>query len=313
MSLASVARQRESELGRQRQPFSERLAQAIPFHYAAIAPALIATAAVILVPLVYSVGLSLYHFVLTDPRNVRFDGLANYAHAFSDPSFFGSLQTTVVYGAVTVSVEFGLGMVFALVVHNLTWGQGVVRTAMLIPMFLTPAVVAFMWRFLLHPELGIVDYLLSQVGLGRPVWLGDPRLALLSVILVDIWRNTPFVFLVLLAGMQSLPGELYEAAAVDGASAAQRFWGVTLPLLKPLILVALIIRTMDAVREFDTIFIMTGGGPGNATETIALATYRYSFRNYDMGLGSAVSYIIFGVVFFVGLYFVRQMRRAQTS
>src|SRR5919199_1051202 len=155
MSLASVARQRGSQLGRRRQPLAQRLAHAVPFHYAAIAPALIATAAVILVPLVYSVGLSLYHFVLTDPRNVRFDGLTNYVHAFSDPSFLGSLQTTVVYGVVTVSVEFVLGMAFALVVHNLTWGQGLVRTAMLIPFFLTPAVVAFMWRFLLHPELGI--------------------------------------------------------------------------------------------------------------------------------------------------------------
>jgi multiple sugar transport system permease protein len=312
MGLASVARERQSRVGR-RQPLAERAAEVIPFHYAAILPALIITAAVILGPLVYSIGVSLYHFVLTDPRNVHFDGLANYAHAFSDPSFVGSLQTTVVYGVTTVTVEFGLGMLFALVVHNLTSGQGVVRTAMLIPMFLTPAVVAFMWRFLLHPELGIVDYLLSQVGLGRPVWLGDPKLALVSVVLVDIWRNTPFVFLVLLAGMQSLPGELYEAAAMDGASPAQRFWGVTLPLLKPLILVALIIRTMDAVREFDTIFIMTGGGPGNATETIALATYRYSFRNYDMGLGSAVSYIIFAVVFVLSIFFVRQMQRARIT
>jgi multiple sugar transport system permease protein len=219
----------------------------------------------------------------------------------------------VAYGVATVAVEFGLGMVFALIVHNLTWGQGVVRTAMLIPMFLTPAVVAFMWRFLLHPDLGIVDYLLGQVGLGHPVWLGDPRLALLSVIAVDVWRSTPFMFLVFLAGMQSLPAELFEAAAVDGASFWQRFRRLTLPLLMPLILVAVIIRGMDALREFDTIFIMTGGGPGNATETIALATQRYSFRVYNMGLGSAVSYIIFGVVFLFGIFFVRRMHRTQVE
>jgi multiple sugar transport system permease protein len=121
------------------------------------------------------------------------------------------------------------------------------------------------------------------------------------------------MFLVFLAGMQSLPAELYEAAAVDGASYWRQFVGVTLPLLRPLILVALIIRGMDALREFDTIFIMTGGGPGNATETIALATYRYSFKIYNMGLGSAVSYIIFGVVFILSLFFVRQMQRTQAD
>jgi multiple sugar transport system permease protein len=130
---------------------------------------------------------------------------------------------------------------------------------------------------------------------------------------VDIWRSTPFMFLIFLAGMQSLPGELFEAAAVDGANAWQRFWGLTIPLLRPLILVALVIRGMDALREFDTIFIMTAGGPGNATETIALATYRYSFRNYDMGLGSAVSYIIFAVVFVLSLVFVRQLQRSRTQ
>ena len=285
----------------------------LPFHYVAILPALIATVSVIVVPLAYSFGISFYHFVLTDPRNLRFDGLANYAHAFSDPSFVNSLRITLIYGVGTVSVELVLGMASAVLVNRLTWGQGVVRTAMLVPIFMTPAVAAFMWRFLLHPDLGIVDYLLSQIGLGRPVWLGDPKLALISVMAVDIWRSTPFMFLVFLAGMQSLPAELFEAAAVDGASAWQRFRSLTLPLLRPLILVALVIRGMDALREFDTLFIMTGGGPGNATETIALATYRYSFRNYDMGLGSAVSYIIFGVVFVLSLFFVRQLQRSRRA
>ena len=285
----------------------------LPFHYVAILPALIATVSVIVVPLAYSFGISFYHFVLTDPRNLRFDGLANYAHAFSDPSFVNSLRITLIYGVGTVSTELVLGMASAVLVNRLSWGQGVVRTAMLVPIFMTPAVAAFMWRFLLHPDLGIVDYLLSQIGLGRPVWLGDPKLALISVMAVDVWRSTPFMFLVFLAGMQSLPSELFEAAAVDGASAWQRFRSLTLPLLRPLILVALVIRGMDALREFDTLFIMTGGGPGNATETIALATYRYSFRNYDMGLGSAVSYIIFAVVFVLSLFFVRQLQRSRRA
>jgi ABC-type sugar transport system permease subunit len=291
----------------------EALSGAIPFHYWAVLPALIATLAVVVLPLIYSFGLSFWHYILTDPRNVHFDGLANYSHAINDPTFRNSLGTTAIYGVGTVAVELVLGMAFALVVNGLTVGAGLVRTAMLVPVFMTPAVVAFMWRFMLHPDLGIVNFLLSNIGLGHPVWLGDPKLALPSLMGVEIWRNTPFMFLVFLAGMQSLPSELYEAAAVDGASFWQRFRSVTLPLLSPLILVAVIIRGMDALREFDTIFIMTGGGPGNATETIAISTYRYSFRNYDMGLGSAVSYVIFAVVFLFGIYFVRRMNRTRVD
>lgn len=312
MGLVTATEQRASAYGKAT-GLGDRLGRLVPFHYAAILPALLATVAVVVLPLLYSIGLSFWHYVLTDPKNVHFDGLANYAHALSDPTFRNSLGTTVEYGLGTVAAELVLGMAFALIINGLTWGQGVVRTAMLVPIFMTPAVVAFMWRFLLHPDFGIINYFLSSVGLGHPVWLGDPKLALPAVMAVDIWRNSPFMFLVFLAGMQSLPAELYEAASVDGASFRQQFRHITLPLLSPLILVALIIRGMDALREFDTIFIMTGGGPGNATETIAISTYRYSFKNYDMGLGSAVSYIIFGIVFLFGMYFVRTMNRKRTG
>jgi multiple sugar transport system permease protein len=293
--------------------FWGRLNALVPFEYVAVLPALIATLAVIVLPLLFSLIVSFYRYLLTDPRNIYFNGLANYVQAFNDPSFFHSIWTTLIFAVGTVAVQFLLGMVFALVVHNLTFGQGLVRTAMLVPMFMTPAVVAFMWRFILHPDLGIMNVVTAALGFGRPVWLGDPKLALWSVMAVDIWRSTPFMFLIFLAGMQTLPAELYEAAAVDGASPFRRFTSVTLPLLRPLILVALIIRGMDALREFDILFIMTGGGPGNLTETIALATYRYSFKAYNMGLGSAVSYIIFIVVFAFSLIFVRQMQRTQAE
>jgi len=294
-------------------PAWARLERLLPFEVLCILPALIATLAVIVVPLLYSLGISFYRYVLTDPANIRFVGFANYAQAFADPTFLSALKTTVIFTGGTVGAQFVLGMAFALVVHNLSFGQGLIRTAMLVPIFMTPAVAAFMWRFILHPDLGIMNYFVSMLGFGKPVWLGDPSLALFSVMAVDIWRNTPFMFLIFLAGMQSLPSELYEAADVDGASPWQKFISVTVPLLKPLILVALIIRGMDAVREFDILFIMTGGGPGNATETIALATQRYSFRVYNMGLGSAVSYIIFIVVFAFSVFFVRQMQRTQVD
>ncbi|MBV9545594.1 MAG: sugar ABC transporter permease, partial [Chloroflexi bacterium] len=221
--------------------FSERIGSLVPFYYWAVLPALIATVAVVVLPLVYSFGMSFWHYILTDPANIRFAGLANYQHAFTDPTFRNSLGTTLIYGLGTVIVELVLGMLFAVVVNSLTFGQGLIRTAMLVPVFMTPAVVAFMWRFMLHPDLGIINYFLGLAGLGHPVWLGDPRLALPSVMGVEIWRNTPFMFLVFLAGMQSLPTELFEAAAVDGASFRQQFRHVTIPLLMPLILVAVII------------------------------------------------------------------------
>jgi multiple sugar transport system permease protein len=317
MSTIDIARQGAP---RQRGPDTQarqspwaRLEALLPFEVLCILPAFIATVAVIVLPLLYSLGISFYRYVLTDPANIRFVGLANYAQAFADPTFLSALRTTAIFTIGTVVAQFALGMAFALVVHNLSFGQGLIRTAMLVPIFMTPAVAAFMWRFILHPDLGIMNYYVSMLGFGKPVWLGSPGLALFSVMAVDIWRNTPFMFLIFLAGMQSLPSELYEAADVDGATPWQKFKSVTLPLLKPLILVALIIRGMDAVREFDIIFIMTGGGPGNATETIALATQRYSFRVYNMGLGSAVSYIIFIVVFVLGIFFVRQMQRTQVD
>jgi multiple sugar transport system permease protein len=314
MSIIDVAgRDAPRAAPHDRQSAWGRLNSALPFEVLCILPALIATIVVIVVPLLYSLGISFYRYILTDPANFRFVGFANYAQAFSDASFLNAIRITFIFTGGTVIAQFILGMAFALVVHNLSWGQGLVRTAMLVPIFMTPAVAAFMWRFILHPDLGIMNYFLSLAGLGRPVWLGDPKLALFSVMAVDIWRNTPFMFLIFLAGMQSLPAELYEAAAVDGASPMQRFFSITLPLLTPLIMVALIIRGMDAIREFDIIFIMTGGGPGNATETIALATQRYSFKVYNMGLGSAVSYIIFTVVFIVSIFFVRRMQRKETD
>jgi len=311
--LSSVAAARPEHHRTPAAGFAQRAAGVIPFYYWAVLPALIATLAVVALPLIYSFGVTFYHYVLTDPRNIHFDGLTNYAHAFSDPTFRNSIGTTLIFGLGTVTVELLLGMFFAIAVNSLTIGQGLIRTTMLVPVFMTPAVVAFMWRFMLHPDSGVINYFLGSVGLGHPVWLGDPKLALPAIMGVEIWRNTPFMFPIFLAGMQSLPSELFEAAAVDGASFWQQFRRLTLPLLLPLILIAVIIRGMDALREFDTIFIMTGGGPGNTTETIAISTYRYSFRNYDMGLGSAVSYVIFAIVFLLGLYFVRRMNRTRVD
>jgi multiple sugar transport system permease protein len=166
---------------------------------------------------------------------------------------------------------------------------------LLLPLFIVPVVGATMWRVIFHPELGVLNYYLNLAGFGRPAWLGDPTLALVSITLVDAWRTIPFMFLVLYAGLEMLPTELYEAAAVDGASRWQSFRHVTVPLLTYIMLVALLIRGMDAFREFDIIFVLTGGGPGTATQTIQMLNYRV-FGLGHMGLANSFGMVTLALV-----------------
>ncbi|BCV22469.1 carbohydrate ABC transporter permease [Moorella sp. Hama-1] len=279
-----------------------------------IAPALLVTIATMILPLLYSMWLSFFNYSLLDVNNMQFVGIRNYIDLLANQFFKNSVAITAVYAAIATSIEAVLGMVFALLVNKMVKGQGVIRILVLIPMFITPVVVALIWRFLFHPELGFINYFLGTIGLNSKLtWLGDPRLALTSTILVDIWRGTPFMFLMFLAGIQSLPDDVYEAADIDGANSWTKFRYVTLPLLSPIILVSLIIRGMDALREFDTLFILTGGGPGNKTEVISLLAYRITFKNLDFGMGAAVSYAIFVLTVILCIVFVRYLQKLQVE
>ena len=191
-------------------------------------------------------------------------------------------------------------------------GQGVVRTVLMLPLFLTPSVVGLLFVRLYYPGDGLVPLFLSLFGLDHnfPL-LGTRSTALPAIILMDVWRTTPFMFLVLLAGLQSLPQEVIEAAQIDGASAWQTLKSVTLPLLMPLILVALTIRGMDAFREFDTFMLLTGGGPGQATEVISMMAYILAFRAYDIGRASAVAWVILILVLGFSIFFVKKLRDMQ--
>lgn len=309
-SQASNARDVQKTTG---EPAAKRRLPSIPFHYGAILPALLLTILVVVGPLLYSLRLSVWRYNLTDPFNRYYVGLSNYETAVQQPVFWSSLRVTLIYTVVAVFIQFFLGFGFALLVNHLTWGKRFTRTAIMLPAFITPVVVALTWRFLLHPELGTVNYYLQEWGFidSGLVWLGDKNLALFSVIMVDVWRNTPFLFLVFLAGLQSVPHELLESASIDGASPFQKLMHIIVPLLKPLILVGLIIRSMDAMREFDTIFVLTGGGPGTLTEVISLTAYRFAFRNFEIGIAAAISFIIFLLVLFFSILFVREMQRSR--
>jgi multiple sugar transport system permease protein len=276
-------------------------------YYLYIVPALSVTLAVMIYPLFYSLWLSTQRFTLKRPDEISFIGLKNYLDVLEDDVFRTSIVNTLVYMAGAVSIEFFLGFGLALLLNRKLRAEGLLRTSFLIPIVLTPVVAALMATYLLNPDFGIVNYLL-----GREIpWLGDPRLAMVSIIALDVWRNTPFVFLVLLAGLQAIPAERYEAAAIDGANYWQTLRHVVLRQLQPLIMIVLLIRIMDVFREFDTPFILTGGGPGNATEMVALYTYRIGFKYLDMGYAAALSFTMLAAVLIVCYFFVRQLQAAR--
>jgi multiple sugar transport system permease protein len=280
--------------------------------YLFLAPALIVTVAIMLYPLVFSLRTSFESYQLARPDEREFIGLDNYLWTIQSPNFLNSISVTLIFTLVAVSLEFLLGLALALLVNKEFRGQGVVRTVLMLPLFLTPSVVGLLFVRLYYPGDGLVPLFLSLFGLDNnfPI-LGTRATALPAIILMDVWRTTPFMFLVMLAGLQSLPQEVIEAAEIDGASAWQILKSVTLPLLMPLILVALTIRGMDAFREFDTFMLLTGGGPGQATEVISMMAYILAFRAYDIGKASAVAWVILILVLGFSVFFVRKLRDMQ--
>jgi multiple sugar transport system permease protein len=280
--------------------------------YLFLAPALIVTVAIMLYPLVFSLRTSFESYQLARPDEREFIGLENYVWTIQAPNFLNAITVTLVFTLVAVSLEFLLGLALALLVNREFRGQGVVRTVLMLPLFLTPSVVGLLFVRLYYPGDGLVPLFLSLFGLDNnfPL-LGTRTTALPAIILMDVWRTTPFMFLVLLAGLQSLPQEVLEAAQIDGASAWQSLKSITLPLLMPLILVALTIRGMDAFREFDTFILLTGGGPGQATEVISMMAYILAFRAYDIGKASAVAWVILILVLGFSVFFVRKLRDMQ--
>jgi ABC-type sugar transport system permease subunit len=273
-----------------------------------VLPAVSTIALVALFPLGWTLWESLHLHDLRMPWLGRpFVGLTNYADALRDPRFWGSLGHTAFFAAVSVSLELLVGLWFALALNRAFKGRGLVRAAVLIPWAIPTVVSALLWRFIFEGQHGIANAALAHMEVIREpvVWLIQPKLAWIPVILADVWKTTPFVALLLLAGLQNIDASLYEAARIDGASAWRQFLHVTLPLLKPAILVALIFRTLDAFRVFDLIYALTGGGPGTSTEPIALYTFNSLLQNLQFGYGSALSVIVFVITFGLALLYIR--------
>jgi multiple sugar transport system permease protein len=263
-----------------------------------VAPALGLLGVVYGYPIGRAVVLSLFRQDLGSGLRLEFIGLGNYDRLLGDGRFWQSLANTLLFTICSVGLELGLGLAIALVLNRSFRGRGLVRTIALLPWVLPTAVIALGWAWIFNDQFGLLNDLLLRLGLIRSGvnWLGDPGLAMAATIGADVWKTTPFMAILLLTGLQSIPVELYDAYALDGAGPWRRFWGITLPLLRPQLAVALLFRSAEAFGVFDLIQVMTGGGPAGATETIALYIYATVMRYLDFGYGSALVVVVFGLL-----------------
>jgi len=266
----------------------------------------------ILLPFGYSVVMSFTNFNLTAGTS-SFIGLGNYIRLAKDPEFWNSLKVTMLFTVGAVAFEVGIGFISAYLLNIGLLGQRVWRTLFLLPIMLPPTVAAIMWKLMMAPIQGVLNYLLQLVGLPGSEWLGSSSTALFSVILIDAYVFIPFAGMIFLAGVQNLPKEPYEAAAVDGVSAWFTFRKLTLPLLKPIILIVLLFRIMDCLKHFDIIYAATKGGPASATMTLSVQAYYHSFRWTDMGYAFAHLVVLWAIVYALSYFLVGQWRKASAE
>jgi len=274
---------------------------------AMVTPSLVVIAVVAAYPICYAVWLSLNEYSVITPGLSRFVGLDNYIEALSSSQFWETMETTILFTVISVGLELAIGLGMALVMHQAFRGRAVLRAVVLVPWAILTVVTAITWRTIFEPELGFVNSALSALGLpgGDVVWLGEEGYALAAMILADVWKTTPFMALLILAGLQGIPDDLHDAAKVDGANTWQRFRGITLPLLVPAITVALIFRTLDALRVFDLPYVLTKGA--NGTETLSLYAQSELVANRNTGLGSALAVLTFLTVMGISFLYIRFM------
>ncbi len=272
-------------------------------------PALVALAVLTVYPGVWVLWLSLQQRVPIFGID-RFDGLANYAFLLSDPRFWVALRVTLVFTIASVGLEVILGIAVALALWRQRLGRRLALGLLLLAWALPAVVTAKMFEWLYHPAAGLVNFLLG----GRPFnWLGDPALALPALILADVWRTMPFVALLCYARLLGIPAEMYEAAEVDGAGRAAILRLITLPMLRRILMIAALFRTLDALRAFDLMFVLTRGGPAGTTETLTLYAYRSLFQTLQLGFGSAVGVVVFALVMLVAWGYLTAQRRQEAA
>jgi ABC-type sugar transport system permease subunit len=275
------------------------------FAFLLVLPALLIVAFLFIYPLTYSFIISFFRSDIRKPGLV-FLGFKNYVEIFKDPELLISFWRTIIFTVTSVALEMVIGIAIAVAFNEKFRGRGIARSIILIPWAIPPVVNGIIWNWLVHPKIGVVNYILTSLHVisRYKAWLADPKWALNIIIIADAWKWTPLVVLLILAGLQAIPEVLYDAAKVDGAGKVRTFFNVTLPLLRWPILITLILRTVEAIRVFDIIFIMTRGGPANRTKLTTFYVWEVAFKHHRMGFGSALAYLVTVlIIMFVILYF----------
>ncbi|MHB1133499.1 MAG: carbohydrate ABC transporter permease [Chloroflexota bacterium] len=276
------------------------------------APAVIALLVVMVFPSLYNVYMSLHEWFAASTAEPEFVGLQNYVDLFTkDQNFVDSIWRTIVFTALAVVVELVIGLGIALLLNRELRGHKIIRTLFMLPMMATPTAMALIWVLMYNPTLGVLNYLLGLLGVPPQEWLSNLGLVIPALAVVDIWQYTPFVTLLLLAGLATIPSEPVESARIDGANAWQVLWHIILPLLRPTIVVAALFRIIDTLKTFDTIYVMTQGGPGRASQTINLFAFQTAFEYFHIGYGAAVSLSLIVIVFTVSLGLIRLRRQGE--
>lgn len=283
------------------------------FAFILIMPAFIFITALTIYPLLQAIWLSLHKYNLVEVvfEGKPFIGLSNYFQIIKDERFWFTLKNTALFVGVTVFFQTVFGFIIALIANYKFKARGLVRAAILLPWALPTSINAMIWKWLFNAEYGFFNDIFLRLGIisEKITWLADVETAMPSIMSTAVWKVSSFMGLLILAGLQSIPEEIYESAKIDGATKFQQFWNITFPLVKPALMVALIFRTRDAFRVFDLIYVLTGGGPGNSTESIAIYTYKTTFSNLSFGYGSSLAIIMFLISLLISYIYFRVLRK----
>ncbi len=280
--------------------------------YIFILPAIIILGLYSLYPLVYSIVMSFFEWNIVQPdATPLFVGLKNFIDMWQNENFLVSLKNSFLFSAITISLEFTLGLWFAVLFSQEIRGNSIFRSLFLIPLAITPVVTGLLWRMIFNPANGLVNHILEIFNLPPQMWLASPNLAFFSICFVDVWMWTPFVVIVFVAALKSIPTDLGEAAEVDGANRWQLFWKITFPIMLPVVIVVMLLRFIDSFKVFDTIFVMTGGGPGLSTEVLGLFLYKQGLKYFYIGRTSAVTIIFVMIIFAAAFFAIRRTLREE--
>jgi multiple sugar transport system permease protein len=264
-----------------------------------ILPALVALLALVGGPLIYTIGLSFTDWKISSIKGPEFAGAVNFVNIFKDSYFYEALWITFYFTFGSLAFQIVIGVALAEFLNRKFRGIGVVRSILVLPMASTPVAISILWRLMLHPTLGILNYFMERIGIAAQPWLSQQNTVIPALIVVDVWHWTPLIMLIAMAGMAGIDKTLYEAGVIDGASKPQLFWHITLPLIRPAVVVAAMLRLMDSLKTFDMIYVVTNGGPGNASRILNLFVFDQGFRYFQMGYASSL--VIFMTVLMMGL------------